>query len=250
MIYRGQDFIADFLQINDAALTFADYMGLENYFRRQAARWTGLSSSTLKLVRGAMDLIFGFVATELKNWLDAAVQKDSMYVHEYLSFLEDFTNFRYRQLVGLIVCLERFLADAEERGNSFLHNVLEKQHTRLKALFDRRVVSDNIVTVASMTTKCSSSFQSEHVKSIEDTKLTSKKRNGVAPFIKYFPTYIGRVETFLIGTDGLEIRQHVDQAYDKIVDTMFESLQQMAKMDSENEEKGQLNYHVILIGKY
>jgi exocyst complex component 1 len=79
MVYGEEEFIADFLQINDAALTFADYMGLENYFRRQAARFAGLSNNTLKLVRGAMDLIFGFLGGELKSWLDAALAKDSLY---------------------------------------------------------------------------------------------------------------------------------------------------------------------------
>ena len=82
-IYREQEFIADFLQINDAALTFADYMGLENYFRRQAARSTSFSQQTLKLVRGAMDLIFGFLPTELKTWIDTALGKDSLWVLSY-----------------------------------------------------------------------------------------------------------------------------------------------------------------------
>lgn len=41
----------------------------------------------------------------------------------------------------MVVCLEKFLVDAEERGNAFLINLLEKQHMRLKSLFDRRVVS-------------------------------------------------------------------------------------------------------------
>ena len=77
-IYREGDFIADFLQINDAGLTFADYAGLDNYFRRQAARSAGLSQSTTKLVRGAMDLIFGFLPTELKQWVDAAVARDAL----------------------------------------------------------------------------------------------------------------------------------------------------------------------------
>lgn len=209
LIYKEEQFIADFLQINDDALTFADYAGLDNYFRRQASRSAGLSTSTMKLVHGAMDLIFGFLPTELKGWLDNALIKDTL------------------QIVGLLVCLERFLTDAEERGNAFFINVLEKQHTRLKAVFDRRIA--------------------EHIKSIEDTKLTSKKRNGVAGFVKYFPTYIGRIENQLIGADTLEIRQHVDLSYDKIVQSMFDSLKQMAKMDDGGEDKGQLNYHVILI---
>ncbi|GBE77755.1 hypothetical protein SCP_0106370 [Sparassis crispa] len=208
-VYREDDFIADFLQINDAGLTFADYMGLENYFRRQAARFSGLSQSTAKLVRGAMDLIFGFLPAEFKTWLDGALGRDRL------------------QIIGMIVSLERFLVDAEERGNTFLLNLLEKQHTRLKAIFSGRV--------------------NEQIKSIEETKLTSKKRNGVAPFIKYFPTYVGRVENQLIGADTLEIRQNVDMAYDRIVQSMFDALKHMAKMDGEGEDKGQLNYHVILI---
>ncbi|TFY55813.1 hypothetical protein EVJ58_g8010 [Rhodofomes roseus] len=209
IIYHEEEFIADFLQINDAGLTFADYMGLENYFRRQAARFAGLSQATLKLMRGALDLIFGFLPTELKAWLDGAMSKDGL------------------QIVGIVVALERFLGEAEERGNAFVLSLLEKQHVRLKGLFERRV--------------------NEQIKTIEDMRLTSKKRNGVAPFIKYFPVYIGRVETQLIGADTLEIRQTVDQAYDKIVQSMFDALKHMAKLDGEGEDKGQLNYHVILI---
>lgn len=76
-IYREQDFLADFLQISDASLTFADYMGLENFYRRKAATTSGeLRPATIKLIRGAMDLIFGFLGDELKNWIDAAMQRD------------------------------------------------------------------------------------------------------------------------------------------------------------------------------
>lgn len=92
--------------------------------------------------------------------------------------------------------------------------------------------------------------QNDQIKSIEETKLTSKKRKGVAPFIKYFPTYISRVEMQVIGSDTLEIRQSVDAAYDRIVQAMFDALKQMAKMGGDEEDKGQLNYHVILIGLF
>jgi len=71
----------------------------------------------------------------------------------------------------------------------------------------------------------------------------------VVHFIKHFPVYVGRVESQLIGADTLEIRQGVDGAYDRIVQSMFDSLKHMAKMNDEDEDKGQLNYHVILIGK-
>lgn len=92
-------------------------------------------------------------------------------------------------------------------------------------------------------------FENDQIKSVEQTKLTSKKRKGAATFIKYFPTYVGRVEEQLIGADGLEIRTNVDNAYDQIVQSMFDCLKQMAKLEGEGEDKGQLNYHIILIGK-
>lgn len=45
-----------------------------------------------------------------------------------------------RQIVGMIACLEKFLTEAEERGNAFFLGLLEKQHVRMKALFERNVV--------------------------------------------------------------------------------------------------------------
>lgn len=44
-------------------------------------------------------------------------------------------------MVSVIACLERFLADADERGNTSFLQILEKQHMRLKGAFDRHVVS-------------------------------------------------------------------------------------------------------------
>lgn len=70
--------------------------------------------------------------------------------------------------------------------------------------------------------------------------------------MKYFSNYAGRIEQQLIGANELEIRTSVDSAYEKIVQTMFDSLKQIAKLNGEgdSEDKGQLNYHVILIGKF
>ena len=47
---------------------------------------------------------------------------------------------RCRQIIGVLATLERFLADADERGKAFLINFLDKQHTRLKGLFERHIV--------------------------------------------------------------------------------------------------------------
>ncbi|KAL1748585.1 exocyst complex component Sec3-domain-containing protein [Schizophyllum fasciatum] len=209
IVSRESEFIADFLQINEAGLTFADYMGMDNYFRRQAARQAGLSQTTMKLVRGALDLIFGFLPMELKGWIDAALAKDNT------------------QIVGLQVVVERFVGDAEERGQQFMVSILSKQQQRLKGLFDRHV--------------------NEQIKTIGQTKMTTKKRQGVAPFVKYFPVYISRVESQLVGAEATEVRVNVDTAYERIVQGMFDALKAMAKMENEDEDKGQLNYHVVLI---
>jgi hypothetical protein len=44
------------------------------------------------------------------------------------------------QVIGITSALERFLIEAEERGNTFLLGLLEKQHVRLKALFNNHIV--------------------------------------------------------------------------------------------------------------
>ena len=49
-----------------------------------------------------------------------------------------------RQVFGMLATLEKFQSEAEERGNAFLLGALEKQHMRLKALFERRVVRQSL----------------------------------------------------------------------------------------------------------
>lgn len=46
-----------------------------------------------------------------------------------------------RQITGVLAALERFLVEADERGNAFLVSLLEKEQRRLKTLFDRHIVS-------------------------------------------------------------------------------------------------------------
>jgi hypothetical protein len=53
-------------------------MNLDSYFKRQAARGLGLSDATLKLVRGAMELIFGFLPQEIKSWVEGVSKRDSL----------------------------------------------------------------------------------------------------------------------------------------------------------------------------
>jgi hypothetical protein len=55
------------------------------------------------------------------------------------------------------------------------------------------------------------------------------------------------------GNNDLTVRTRVNDAYERIVTAIFASLTHLAKMDKGEgqaaEDKGQLNYHVIMIGK-
>ncbi|KAH7334433.1 exocyst complex component Sec3-domain-containing protein [Rhizoctonia solani] len=212
-IHAEDVFISRFLHTTDSTLSYADYMNLDNYFKRQASRGLDLSDATLKLVRGAMDLIFGFLPQEIKSWVEGMSKRDPL------------------QLVGVIAVLQRYILEAQERNDAFVDRLLGKPLQRLNGLYQRQI--------------------EEQLQAIEQTKLTTKKRKGVAHFIRYFPTFVGRIEPQLVNAQTYEIRKTVDGAYERIVQAMFEALQQMAKMDGteakDPDDKGLLNYHVIMI---
>lgn len=75
--------------------------------------------------------------------------------------------FLHSQIVGILAALDRAIVEAEELNNEFLLRSLSKLHMRLASQLER--------------------FVGEQIKGIEQTKLTVKKRKGVAHFIKVFP---------------------------------------------------------------
>jgi hypothetical protein len=46
----------------------------------------------------------------------------------------------FREVVGVLATIERFMMEADEKANLFLNGFLSKQHTRLKGVFDRHIV--------------------------------------------------------------------------------------------------------------
>ena len=44
------------------------------------------------------------------------------------------------QIVGILVALEGAINEGEDRGNHFWTKVLQKQHQRVRVLYDRHVV--------------------------------------------------------------------------------------------------------------
>lgn len=175
-----------------------------------------------KHVTGVMEEIFSFWPTEIQNLVDWAVQADPL------------------QGVGILCAVDRKLLDIEDSNQDFLTRNLQKIHERLQGLFTR--------------------FLDEQIRAIEDTKVKIKKRKGVIAFMKTFPHFSVAIENMLPppseGGDQLEIRRMVNDAYQRINKTMFESLKVIAKespavMASQGqgdpEDKSALNYHILLI---
>lgn len=175
-----------------------------------------------KHVTGVMEEIFSFWPTEIQSLVDWAVQADPL------------------QGVGILCAVDRKLLDIEDSNQDFLTRNLQKIHERLQGLFNR--------------------FLDEQIRAIEDTKVKIKKRKGVIAFMKTFPHFSVAIENMLPpaseGGDQLEIRRMVNDAYQRINKTMFESLKVIAKesptvMASQGqgdpEDKSALNYHILLI---
>ncbi|KAI4647278.1 uncharacterized protein J4E79_010430 [Alternaria viburni] len=175
-----------------------------------------------KHVTGVMEEIFSFWPSEIQSLVDWATKADPL------------------QGVGILCAVDRKLLDIAETDQDFLTRNLRKIHERLQGLFSR--------------------FLDEQIRAIEDTKVKIKKRKGVISFMKTFPHFSVAIENMLPpaseGGDKLEIRDMVDEAYQRINKAMFESLKVIAKesptvMASQGqgdpEDKEALNYHILLI---
>ncbi|TIB36441.1 hypothetical protein E3P86_02512 [Wallemia ichthyophaga] len=208
-------FLQDLLAILDTPPTFAEYVDLEDAFKRKARdSLSAVNFGPLSDLKSAFEAIFSFLSPALQSWIDGALVKDNM------------------QIVGIIVQLEKSMKDAYNKDQPYLHSLLKKQKMRLNNMFSKYI--------------------SDQIRAIENTKLTTKKRMGVAPFIRIIPSFVGRIEAQLsIVGDNMEIRQNVNDAYDKIIGKVFDSLKQIAKeeesVDVNGEDKGALNLHVIMI---
>lgn len=97
-------------------------------------------------------------------------------------------------------------------------------------------------------------FLNDQVKVIEATKLTVKKRTGIVYFVRHFPAFVESIEAQLVGCEDLDVRKTADNAYERIANTIFDTLTTMAKQDRSDaggggDDKSQLNYLIIMIGK-
>lgn len=228
-IVTEDSFINAFLHLADNETTFADYMDLDTYFRRQAGRHSaaklGKNPALAQIARTVMDLMFGFVDGEWKNWIEAAIGLSGGTLGSQKNTVA---------IVGVIGETETLLQGAEqEGGNLFLVQLFEKQLGRQRQIFD--------------------SFIKEQIRTIDGAKNTIKKRRGVFYFVRHFPVFVERIESQLGTAEGLDIRKRVNDAYEQVVASVLGSLQYVSKLVgseiSSGEGKDQLYFHVVMIGE-
>ena len=86
------------------------------------------------------------------------------------------------------------------------------------------------------------------LQAVEQTKVTAKKREGILPIFQSFPTFVRRMEAQLGEADTLPVREAVDHGYERIARGMMAAVQSIPQAGAiDDDDKGQLNHHVILI---
>lgn len=142
--------------------------------------------------------------------------------------------------------LEQTLTAFEETNQEYISRTIQRLHDRLVGLFHR--------------------FVDEQVRAIEDTKVKVKKRKGIISFMRIFPAFSSVVENMLPDASGSqessEIRFTINDSYAKLLKSMWESLNFIAKENpagtndqgrhggsstGDPEDKDALNYHILLI---
>ncbi|KAE9370425.1 hypothetical protein N431DRAFT_484644 [Stipitochalara longipes BDJ] len=217
-----QNFIVEFFHISSLEqLDFPESVSAASPENRRGAdlrrtRVMDPNRDIAKLVVQSMEEVYTFFAGDMQALVDWTIQADPL------------------QGVGVIAAIERKILELEESSQEYLARTLQKLHTRLVGLFSK--------------------FLDEQIRAIEDTKVKIKKRKGVISFIRIFPSFSLTLETMLVTSHDLDIRETVNRAYARINKTMFESLKVIARENpganiagADPEDKEALNYQILLI---
>lgn len=164
-----------------------------------------------KILYEHMEKLFNFLPDELCAFIDYGCKLDAAI-----------------QIVGIIVSIEKLIQEEERPNFNYVIKVFRDVRKHCLEILDR--------------------FLNDQLKAIEDTKVTSKKRKGLVPFIRIFPRFVERIEHTMNGADKLEIRNIVNSGYEKIVKMMFDCLEAISKdEESTADDREQLNAHIMTL---
>lgn len=235
LILRESLFISDFLHLNSNGLTFADYMDLETYFRRRAAALFGEEQlgerrGGLREMKGAMELIFGFLVGAVGEFIDEVEKKDRF------------------QVVGMLGALDSAIAESEEANNEFLARTLNRLQMKVNASADSFFAAQ-LKAVTMTTAAKSGTVGSSYAPSFRGRK---SGRGGLTQAVRVLPHFVDRLESQLTNTQHLNVRSIVDGFYSQLTTTVIDALLSI-KMEAttatggQDEDKGVMNHHVLLI---
>ncbi|KAI9015084.1 exocyst complex component Sec3-domain-containing protein [Gaertneriomyces semiglobifer] len=168
----------------------------------------------LKLTKRIQELVQGMfegVREEILDVLDAGVKAD------------------YTFAIGMMARLEPFTQDYQDTSHTYVLLLLEEIQKRLQELWDK--------------------FIEDQMANIDSTKVTSKKRSGILLFVRTFPKFVDRMESFL-GQNYSRTRKVVNEAYAKIIKTIMVTLDAMAQQVANDpkagaDDKEHLNIHIL-----
>ncbi|TPX63540.1 hypothetical protein SpCBS45565_g06534 [Spizellomyces sp. 'palustris'] len=226
VIVREQNFITDLFSLHkgtrlDTTGSTADLVSPASEASDEVIQnWQELLSrprepiKDLKLSKRIQELVQGIfddVREEILLILDAGLKGDQTFA------------------VGMMVRVEEYIDEYKDTCHTYNLLLLEEINKKLVSMFER--------------------FLEDQTKSIDETKVTSKKRSGILSFIRTFPKFVDRVEKCLGGSTG-PARRTVNQAYARIVKTMLETLDAMAQQVANDtkaaaDDKEHLNIHIL-----
>ena len=161
--------------------------------------------------------------------MDRALQQIfSVKVPELDSFVSHVAQQNIWSVVGMLVETELAQRALQQRpGGAAVSQLLNKNTTRLHTELSRLIHTQ--------------------LQAVEQTKVTAKKREGILPIFQSFPTFVRRMEAQLGEADTLPVREAVDHGYERIARGMMAAVQSIPQAGAIDDDKGQLNHHVILI---
>ncbi|PWN19487.1 hypothetical protein BCV69DRAFT_284116 [Microstroma glucosiphilum] len=223
-------FLSDFLHLNLNGLTFADYMDLETYFRKRAAALFGEDSKErrggLREMKGAMDLVFGFLVTEVNGFLEEVERRDRF------------------QMVGVVAALDGALMEAEHSGNDFVLKTLNKLQGKATAILERFFADQlraAVVSASKQQTFSAPTFRGKR-----------SGRGGLTAAVRIAPHFVDRIESQLGNAQHLNVRSIVDGFYARMENTIIDTLLSLkvettTATGGQDEDKGAMNHQVLLI---
>jgi hypothetical protein len=234
-ISEEQNFIVHFFHLNSQATDdFVEVIRSQPPEQRKLPNLQAKLSydpdrNMAKIVQNTTDGIYSFWPSLLQGLMEWVFRLDSL------------------QGVGVLVSLEQCLSKYEETNQEFITRTVRTLHERITGLFHK--------------------FVEEQIRAIEETKVKVKKRKGLISFMRVFPDFVAAVEEMIPQQfehqESLEVRFIVNDAYNKVLKAMWESLNFIAKdnpaansvgqthsnapSSGDPEDKEALNYHILLI---